>query len=81
MSKEYKIESAILVLKGIKFSEYRIRLNPIKENGGKVVGVIPYLILRFLYSGNDAQERLPFQGIPGHTFENITHTLMFQFLL
>ena len=69
MSKEYIIESTILVLRGIKFSDYRIRLNPNKQNGGKGVSVIPYLILRFLYTGNDPQERLPFQGIPGHAFE------------
>ena len=48
-----KIDSAILVLRGVLFSDYRIRLNPNKQNGGKVVGVIPYLSLRFLYIGND----------------------------
>ena len=43
MSKEYIIESTILVLRGIKFIDYRIRLNPNKQNRGKVVSAIPCL--------------------------------------
>ena len=69
MSKEYTIESTTLVLRGIKFSDYRLRLNPNKQNGGKVVSAIPCLTLRFLYCGDDPQEWRPFQGIPGHAFE------------
>ena len=43
----------ILVLRSIKFGDYRIRLNLNKEKNEKAVGVIPYSTLRFLYSRDD----------------------------
>ena len=47
--KDCSTDSAILALRGIQFSDYRIRLNPNKQKRQKAVGVIPYLSFNYLF--------------------------------
>ena len=78
--KDYTTDSAILALRGIQFSDYRIRLNPNKQKRQKAVGVIPCLSLPFLYIGNDPKNDCRFRVFQGTHLKYITQTPMFQFL-